>query len=171
MKNFRKCLKTQLNGCFSTHQHSKEFLCSFLLKSGITKNCFWWRVIVSCTVMLVVKFYESGKVLPSNFLEMSFFKHIETTASEITKKQSVIFNIVGTPPPPPRTAPLLKEAGKDLLKIGSPGRGSKSFARTGRQAWKGGVGVEMGGVDSFFYCFSSKKVVKRLINSNSENTD
>ena len=81
--------------------------------------------------MLVVKFYESGKVLPSNFLEMSFFKHIETTASEITKKQSVIFNIVGTPP---RAAPLLKEAEKDLLKIGSPGRGSKSFARTGRQA-------------------------------------
>ena len=57
------------------------------------------------SVMLVIKFYESGKVLPSNFLEISFFKHIETTASEITKKQSVIFNIVGTP------GPLIKGSG------------------------------------------------------------
>ena len=35
--NFRKCSKALLNDCFSNH-HRKELLCSFLLKSGITKN-------------------------------------------------------------------------------------------------------------------------------------
>ena len=87
MRNFRKCVKTLLNACFS-NQHSEEFLCRFLLKSGITKKCLWWRVVVSCIS------HANGKVLPRNFLWMSFFKHIETTAYEITKKQPVIFNTV-----------------------------------------------------------------------------
>ena len=37
VKNFRKCLKTLLNGCF-LNQHSKEFVCGFFLKTGITKK-------------------------------------------------------------------------------------------------------------------------------------
>ena len=66
MKNFRKCWKTLLNGRFS-NQHSKEFLCSFLLKNGIThrKVCLWWCVVVSCishasgkVLLGVVKFYR-----------------------------------------------------------------------------------------------------------------
>ena len=96
MKNFGKCLKTLLNGCFS-NQHSKEFLCSFSLKNGIThkKVCLWWRVVVSCIS------HASGKVLPGVvtfyreiFYNSRFFKHIETAPSEITKKQQVIFNTV-----------------------------------------------------------------------------
>ena len=66
MKNFRECLETLLNGCFS-NQHSEEFLCSFSLKSGITKNCLWWRVVVSCIS------HDSGKVLPR---EVKFYQEI-----------------------------------------------------------------------------------------------
>ena len=56
-KSSMKKVKTLLNGCLS-NQHRKEFLCSCLLKSGITKNCFWLCVVVSCMS------HASGKVLP-----------------------------------------------------------------------------------------------------------
>ena len=56
VKNFRKCLKTLLNGCFS-NQHSKEFLSNFLLKSGITKGIVCGDASLSrVSVMLVLKF-------------------------------------------------------------------------------------------------------------------
>ena len=57
VKNFRKCLKTLLNGCF-LNQFSKEFVCGFFLKNGIKKNCLWWCIVVSCIN------HASGKVLP-----------------------------------------------------------------------------------------------------------
>ena len=85
-----------MSGCFP-NQHSKEFLCSFLLKNGIThqKICLWWCVVVSCIS------HASGKVLPGVvkfyreiFCKSRFFKHIETASSEITKKQPVIFNTI-----------------------------------------------------------------------------
>ena len=61
---FRKCSNALLNGCFSNHPR-KELLCSFLLKSGITKNSSWWRVVSSWishasdkVLLRVVKFYR-----------------------------------------------------------------------------------------------------------------
>ena len=61
-EKFQKTLKTLLNGCFS-NQHSKELLCSFLLKSKSQKIvCLWWRIVASCIS------HTSGKVLPINFL-------------------------------------------------------------------------------------------------------
>ena len=94
MKNFRKYLKTLLNGFFSS-QHSKEFSCSFLWKNRIThththtqKSVCGDASLCRVSVMLVVKFY------PEIFYKSRFFKHIETVLSEITKKQPVIFNTV-----------------------------------------------------------------------------
>ena len=71
-----------------SNQQNKEFLCSFLLKNGIThkKVCLWWRVVESCIS------HASGKVLPGLvkfsreiFYKSRFFKHIETAPSEITR--------------------------------------------------------------------------------------
>ena len=59
VKNFGKCLKIPLNGCF-LNQHSKWFLCSFLLKNRITKKQFVCgdASLCSAPVLLVVKFYR-----------------------------------------------------------------------------------------------------------------
>ena len=66
--NFRKCSKALLNGCFSNH-HRKELLCSFLLKSGITKNSlFVVCVVLSCISHGSGKVLLRGKVLPINYL-------------------------------------------------------------------------------------------------------
>ena len=70
MKNFRKYWKTLLNGCFS-NQHSKELLCSFLLKSKSQKIvCLWWRIVASCIS------HTNGKVLPRvvKFYRYIFYK-------------------------------------------------------------------------------------------------
>ena len=57
-EKFRKMFKNTAERLFS-NQHCKEFLCSFLLKNGIThkKVCLWWGVVVSCIS------HASGKVL------------------------------------------------------------------------------------------------------------
>ena len=88
MKNFRKCLKTLLNGCFSK-QHSKEFFRSFLLKNGITKT-----ILFVVPRRCVAYSHASGKVLAGVvkfyreiFYKSRFYKRIKTAASEITKKQ------------------------------------------------------------------------------------
>ena len=52
VKNFGKCLKTLLNGCF-LNKCSKEFACGFSLK-----NCLWWRAVVLCIS------HASGKAIP-----------------------------------------------------------------------------------------------------------
>ena len=82
MRNFRKCVKTLLNACFS-NQHSEEFLCRFLLKSGITKNCLWWRVVVSCIS------HANGKVLPRvvKFYREIFYEcHFSNTSRRLLMK-------------------------------------------------------------------------------------
>ena len=92
-EKFQKMFKkTLVNGCFSK-QHSKEFLRSFLLKNGITKTNFVcgdasYSHASGKVVAGLVKFYREI------FYKSRFFKHIETAASEITKKQPVIFNTV-----------------------------------------------------------------------------
>ena len=63
--------------------------------------------------------------------------------------------------------PSLLKKGQELLKFSSPG-GWEIFARKVGAKSERGVGVEMGRLT--VYCFSSRKVVKRLITSNSGNT-
>ena len=93
---FRKCSNALLNGCFSNHPR-KELLCSFLLKSGITKNSSWWRVVSSWishasdkVLLRVVKFYRQifSKYNFSNTMRRLLLKLTRNNESFLIQSQA-----------------------------------------------------------------------------------